>query len=79
MTEREESDLLESTRTVLGVVNDSVAGHARHAASLMTRAADPNGVIDPHARTWTALEPNHTRRCPLLCGSRDDAEGDVMD
>ena len=47
MTEREESDLLESTRTVLGVVNDSVAGHARHAASLMTRAADPNGVIDP--------------------------------
>jgi len=47
MTDREEGELLEPTRTVLGVVNDSLAGHARHAASLMSRAADPNGVIDP--------------------------------
>jgi hypothetical protein len=47
MTDREEGELLESTRTVIAVVNDSLAGHARHAASLASRAADPNDVIDP--------------------------------
>ena len=47
MTEPEEGELLESTRPLISVVNDSIAGHARHAASLSSRVADPNDVVDP--------------------------------
>ncbi len=47
MTEPEEGELLESTRSLISVVNDSIAGHARHAASLVSRVADPNDDVDP--------------------------------
>ena len=46
MTEREEGQLLDSTRSLISAVNDSVAGHARHAAVLATRLADPNDDVD---------------------------------
>jgi hypothetical protein len=47
MTEREEGELLDSTRSLISAVNDSMAGHARHAASLVSRVADPNDDVDP--------------------------------
>lgn len=47
MTEREEAELFNSTRSLISAVNDSVAGHARHAASLVSRVADPNDDVDP--------------------------------
>lgn len=47
MTEPEEAELLESTRSLISVVNDSIAGHARHAAALVSRVADPNDDVDP--------------------------------
>jgi hypothetical protein len=59
MTEQEQFDSLitDSTRSVISVVNDSLSGHARHAADLASRAADPNNNdIDPIkelTRFWT--------------------------
>lgn len=47
MTEREEGELLEPTRDLISLVNDSIRGHARHAASLITRVTDPNDDVDP--------------------------------
>jgi hypothetical protein len=46
MTEREEGELLDSTRSLISAVSDSMAGHARHAAALATRLADPNDDVD---------------------------------
>ena len=46
MTEREEGELLEPTRSLISAVNDSIAGHARHAAALASRLADPNDDVD---------------------------------
>jgi hypothetical protein len=46
MTEREESELLDSTRSLFAAVNDSIVGHARHAAGLAARVADPNDGVD---------------------------------
>lgn len=46
MTEREEGQLLDSTRPLISAVNDSVVGHARHVADLATRLTDPNGDVD---------------------------------
>jgi hypothetical protein len=47
MTAREEGELLDSTRSLISAVNDSIAGHAHHAAALVTRLADPNDNVDP--------------------------------
>jgi hypothetical protein len=55
MTQREEAELLDSTSSLVSAVNDSIAGHARHAASLVSRVADPNDDVDPmqeFARFW---------------------------
>ncbi|HKY48697.1 MAG TPA: hypothetical protein VJQ79_12025 [Acidimicrobiia bacterium] len=46
MTEREEGQLLDSTRPLISAVNDSVVGHARHIAELTTRLRDPNDDVD---------------------------------
>lgn len=46
MTDREEGQLLDSTRPLISAVNDSLAGHARHVADLATRLTDPNVDID---------------------------------
>ena len=46
MTEREEVELLDSTRSVVSAVTDSITGHARHAATLASRLADPNDDVD---------------------------------
>ena len=46
MTEREEGQLLDSTRPLISAVNDSVVGHARHVADLATRLTDPNDDVD---------------------------------
>ena len=37
----------DSARSVISVVNDSLTGHARHAADLVARSADPAAPIDP--------------------------------
>lgn len=47
MTAREEDELLEPARPLISVVNDAITGHARHAASLVSRVADPNDDVDP--------------------------------
>lgn len=49
MSEQEEfaARAADSTRLVVSVVNDSLLGHARHAADLGSRAADPNEAVDP--------------------------------
>lgn len=47
MTQREEADLLDSTRSLVSALNDSIAGHARHAAALVSRVADPDADVDP--------------------------------
>ena len=47
MTQREEGELLEPTRSLVSALNDSIAGHARHAAALVSRVADPNDDVDP--------------------------------
>lgn len=55
MTQREEGELLEPTRSLVSALNDSIAGHARHAAALVSRVADPNDDVDPMqelGRAW---------------------------
>ncbi len=47
MTQREEGELLEPTRSLVSALNDSIAGHARHAATLVSWVADPNDDVDP--------------------------------
>jgi hypothetical protein len=54
-TEGDDAEVLESARSVVAVVNDSLVGHARHAAELASRAADPNDTVDPWhelGRAW---------------------------
>lgn len=46
MTQREEVELLDSTRPVVSAVTDSITGHARHAATLASRLADPSDDVD---------------------------------
>ena len=49
MTGQEVADarVVDSARSVISVINDSITGHARHASDLAARASDPAVVIDP--------------------------------
>lgn len=49
MTGQDAADarVVDSTRSVISVINGSIAGHARHAADLASRASDPAIAIDP--------------------------------
>jgi hypothetical protein len=49
MIEQEEfaARVVESSQSVISVVNAAVVGHARHATDLVSRTSDPNNDIDP--------------------------------
>ena len=49
MTELEtaQARVVDSARSVISIINDSLTGHARHAADLASRATDPAIPIDP--------------------------------